>query len=139
MNVIHKQGMVSVENQLAIGQLISLYGHLLDDREYHRLSEIFTADACFDLSGYDGSQYSGLAAIIELMETSQEHPVAHHASNVVIVPLNEKRAAVKSKGIGVGRNGRVGSVTYDDVVVLSEIGWRISERKVTLQRAATTD
>jgi hypothetical protein len=41
---------------------------------------------------------------------------------------------VLSKGIGVGRKGRVGSVTYRDVVIRTEAGWRLSYRCAELRR-----
>jgi len=42
---------------------------------------------------------------------------------------------VRSKGIGVGPRGRVGSVTYDDIVVRTDAGWRMSYRRAVLRRA----
>ena len=124
---------INLEDQFEIHEKISLYGHLLDEHEYSRLSEIFSCDANFDLSGYGGINYTGLKAIVELMENSEEHPVAHHASNVVIEKIAEGCARVKSKGLGVGRKGRVGSVTYTDIFTLTSEGWRISRRQVTLR------
>ncbi|WP_352231943.1 nuclear transport factor 2 family protein [Actinomycetospora sp. NBRC 106375] len=35
---------------VAIEQLIALHGHLVDDRELHRLGELFTNDAVYDVS-----------------------------------------------------------------------------------------
>ena len=47
---------------------------------------------------------------------------------------DEGRVAVLSKGIGVGAGGRVGSVTYRDVVVRVDGGWRLASRTVVLRR-----
>jgi hypothetical protein len=41
---------------------------------------------------------------------------------------------VLSKGLGVGPNGRVGSVVYRDVVERTPAGWRFGERKGRLRR-----
>ena len=42
---------------------------------------------------------------------------------------------LSNEGIGVGRRGRVGSVTYRDVVRRTEGGWRFAERVGVLRRA----
>ena len=123
---------LSVEDRLDIQQLIALYGHLVDAADFQRLDEIFTADAVFDLSGFDGTRYEGLAAIIAMMEASEQHPVAHHATNVVVQPGDP--VTVLSKGIGVGRAGRVGSVVYRDTLRSTPAGWRIALRCCDLRR-----
>ena len=147
----------SIEDTLAIHSVIALYGHLIDDRQFSRLNEIFTADAVFDLSGYGGERYQGLAAIEQLMLNSNEHPLAHHASNIVITadPAGQSAtdaarpelALVCSKGLGVGAGGRVGSVLYRDRFVrvenpvakqhLPKFVWRIQSRFCFLRRVDT--
>lgn len=127
---------LSVEDRLIIHELINLYGHLIDDRQFDRLGEIFSPSAEFDLAGYGGERYVGLAAIIKLMEESNEHPLAHHATNVVIEPTNDDDTVkVRSKGIGVGRKGRAGSVVYLDTLTKTNEEWRIVERLVILRGA----
>ncbi len=44
------------------------------------------------------------------------------------------RVRVLSKGLGVGPNGRVGSVTYRDIVVRTSAGWRFAARTGELRR-----
>jgi hypothetical protein len=124
---------LSVEDRLDIHQLVSLYGHLIDDRAFDRLGEIFTDNATFDLSGFDGTRFEGLEAITHMMIHSDQHPLAHHATNVVIHDGDPVR--VHSKGIGVGKGGRVGSVVYRDVLEKTGSGWRIRERRCELRRA----
>ena len=119
--------------RLAIHELISLYGHLIDQRQFSRLGEIFTGDAVFDLTGYNGKCYRGLPAIQAMMLASSEHPLAHHATNVVVL-TQEDSIGVISKGIGVGVGGRVGSVTYRDRLSLTQQGWRIRERGCELRQ-----
>ncbi len=125
---------ITVSDRMAIHELLALYGHVIDDREFHRLSDIFTVSANFDLSHYGGANYSGIDAIIKMMEDSTEHPLAHHASNIVIKVENDA-VSVISKGIGVGYRGRVGSVVYRDKLSNIDGQWRISERCVELRRA----
>ena len=123
---------LSTAARLAIHELISLYGHLVDQRQFSRLWEIFTDDAIFDLSGYDGKCYRGLPAIQRMMLDSNEHPLAHHATNVIVTAQADSIEVI-SKGIGVGAGGRVGSVTYRDQLVLTQRGWRIRERLCDLR------
>ena len=124
---------LSATERLAIHELISLYGHLIDQRQFSQLNQIFTDDAVFDLSDYDGSCYHGLPAIQALMLGSREHPLAHHATNVVVQGQAES-VTVISKGVGVGASGRVGSVTYRDRLSRTPQGWRIQERCCALRR-----
>jgi hypothetical protein len=124
---------LSTADRLAIHELIALYGHIIDERQFSRLGEIFTHEAVFDLSGYGGSRYQGLSSIQDMMLASSEHPLGHHATNVVVV-AQQGAIAVLSKGIGVGAGGRVGSVTYRDRLELTQQGWRIRERCCELRR-----
>ncbi len=125
---------LALEDRLDIHELIALYGHLIDARSFDRLGEIFTEDAVFDLAGFDGSCFEGLADITRMMEASQQHPLAHHATNVVIQPGAVVR--VLSKGLGVGHGGRVGSVVYRDTLRRTDQGWRICRRDCELRRGA---
>jgi len=118
---------LSPVERLAIHELISLYGHLIDQRQFSQLERIFTDDAVFDLGKYDGSCYRGLPAIQAMMLASSEHPLAHHATNIVVL-THPDDIEVIYKGIGVGAGGRAGSVTYRDRLALTPQGWRIQER-----------
>jgi hypothetical protein len=64
------------------------------------------------------------------------HPLAHHATNIVVTEDPDGTVRVLSKGIGVGNRGRVGSVTYHDVVVRTADGWRLAHRRAELRRPA---
>ena len=131
-----KEPDLSPAERLAIHELISLYGHLIDQRQFSQLGRIFTDDAVFDLGQYDGSCYRGLPAIQAMMLASSEHPLAHHATNIVVLAQADGVAAI-SKGIGVGAGGRVGSVTYRDRLALTPQGWRIQERCCELRQLDT--
>ena len=130
---------LTLEDKWEIEQLIARYGHLIDGCEFSRLDEIFTGDALFDLSGYGGDCYRGLSAIVEMMASSEEHPLAHHASNIVFEEVLDGPDGVVvtllSKGLGVGHRGRVGSVTYRDHLRREAGQWRISARYCELRRS----
>jgi len=118
---------------LAIHQVLSLYGHLIDDRELSRLGEVFADDATFDLTDFGEGISRGLREIQELMR-DREHPIAHHATNVVVSEDRDDMPLVVSKGLGVGARGRVGSIVYRDRFRRTAKGWRISERAAFLRR-----
>ena len=129
---------LSLEDRLDIHELIARYGHLVDERHFEQLGDIFTNSATFELLGFDAtpgdtSRYEGLPDIIQMMQQSEQHPLAHHATNVIVEPGDPVR--VLSKGIGVGHGGRVGSVVYRDTLRRTDKGWRISARRCELRRA----
>jgi hypothetical protein len=44
--------MISVEDRLAIRELLALYGYIIDERQLSRTGEIFTADARYDVTDF---------------------------------------------------------------------------------------
>ena len=124
---------LTAEDQLAIHQLISLYGHIIDEREFSRSHELFTDDVRYDVSDFNAGVHVGIYAIVALWNASDLHPLAHHATNVVITLEADGTVQVISKGIGVLADGRTGSVVYKDIVVKTGQGWRIKDR-IALRR-----
>ncbi len=126
---------MDVADRLEIHELISRYGHLIDDRSWDRIGDVFTSDAHYDMTDFDMGTAVGHEAIVEMWTGPQaDHPLAHHASNVVVDVEPDGTVRVTSKGIGVGARGRVGSVTYHDVVTKTDDGWRIARRTGILRR-----
>ena len=128
---------LDVGDRLAIHELLGLYGHLIDDRRWDDLHLVLADDVVYDATDFGMPVTRGLTELVAEW-TSEEgmarHPLAHHATNVVVLD-GDGPVRVRSKGIGVGPGGRVGSVTYDDVVVPTAAGWRIAERVARLRRA----
>jgi hypothetical protein len=60
-----------------------LNGHLLDDRDWDRLSLLFTPDATFDASDAGGGPATHtLAALIAMFDNPRTlHPLAHYITN----------------------------------------------------------
>jgi hypothetical protein len=127
--------MLEVADTLAIHQLLALYGHIIDEREWQRVDELFTADAVYDMTEFGLGRVVGAAAIRALWSRPDaSHPLAHHATNIVISEDGDGRVHVLSKGLGVGANGRVGSVVYRDLVERTAAGWRFTARSAQLRR-----
>jgi hypothetical protein len=122
---------LSIDDRLSIHELISLHGHLADDRQHERLRLLFTDDAAYDVSAYGLGIVQGLDALTELFaQRPGDQPVGHHVTNVVVGLGDGDKASVRSKGLAVMADGTAGTVTYDDVVVRTGAGWRISQRTV---------
>ncbi|MFC0600650.1 nuclear transport factor 2 family protein [Streptomyces palmae] len=126
---------LALEDRLAITELISLHGHLVDEGNLDRFEELFTSDVVYDLTEFGQEPLLGVAAIREAAwALGAANPVAHHVTNVVVTASEDGRAQVRSKGLGIRADGSCGSVSYDDTVVRTADGWRISHRKVSPRR-----
>lgn len=127
--------LLASEDTLAIHELLALYGHIIDAREWQRVDELFTATARYDMREFGLGLVEGAAAIRELWSRPDAmHPLAHHATNIVVSTDADGTVRVLSKGLGVGPNGRVGSVVYHDVVERTQAGWRFVARSAVLRR-----
>ncbi len=90
----------------------------------------------YDATDFGVSEYRSLDDLVDRWSADlDQHPLAHHASNLVVWADGDVVRG-RSKGIGVGDGGRVGSVVYDDVFVRSADGWRIASRTARLRRPA---
>jgi hypothetical protein len=130
---------IELADRFAIHELLALYGHLIDEREWTRLAEIFTDDVVFDASDFGAEVVNGRDRLVEVWSRPDAgHPLAHHASNIVLLgSAGPDSIDVLSKGLGVGPNGRVASIVYRDVVRQTDSGWRIARRTATLRRPTT--
>ena len=125
------------QDRIDITGLINLHGHLLDAGDLDQAGELFTPDVVYDVSDFGFGTVHGTAALREyLLKLGQANPVAHHVTNIVITPIDERSARVRSKGLGVRADGTARSVVYDDIVTRHPDGWKISHRGVTLRRTA---
>jgi 3-phenylpropionate/cinnamic acid dioxygenase small subunit len=126
---------ITVEDRMAIHELLGLYGHLIDQRRWDDLAEVFTDDIVFDATSFGQGVTTSYQALMDHWKSDDAmHPLAHHVTNIVISEDPDGTVRVLSKAIGVGRKGRVGSATYEDVVVKTPGGWRLSRRVAILRR-----
>lgn len=126
--------MLSIEDKLAIHDLISLYGHIIDGREFTRTHELFTDDAVYDVTDFGAGTHTGWKNIAQMWRDAEDqHPLAHHATNVIVSEDADGNVRVISKGIGP-RDGKAGSAIYRDIVVKTPQGWRMSERVAIARR-----
>lgn len=126
---------LALEDRLAITELISPHGHLVDGGSLDRLEGLFTSDVVYDLTDFGQEPPVGVAAVREAAwALGAANPVAHHVTNVVVTASATDRVQVRSKGLGIKTDGSCGSVSYDDTVVRTTDGWRISQRRVSPRR-----
>jgi hypothetical protein len=122
---------LSTADRLAIHELMSLHGHVADDRRADLLDQLLTEDAVYDLADYGMGQVVGLPALRRLFEEAPgKQPVAHLVTNVIVTEGPDGTVRVRSKGLAVMPDGAAGAARYDDRVVPTEAGWRIAHRKV---------
>ena len=126
---------IDVCDYVAINNLINLYGHIIDEREWSRMEELFTDDVVFDMTSFGPPVIHGLAALRTCFRELEGHPLAHHAPNILInVEGDEVR--VLSKGASL-RHGEMGSTVYRDRLRRTPAGWRIAHRIATKRRYET--
>lgn len=125
--------LLSASDLLSIHRLLAWYGHVLDERRWDDLDELFTADAVFDASAFPGRRPLASLEQIRAMVVSAEagHPLAHHATNVVITATSPDTACVKSKGVHPREDGTWISTVYLDEVSRTPRGWRFDRRVIT--------
>ncbi|WP_409329681.1 nuclear transport factor 2 family protein [Trujillonella humicola] len=125
-------GWPGTDDVLQIHQLLAYYGHVLDDRDWAALPEVFTPDAVLDYTR------AGAPAVLHGLEevraffAGANHPSAHHTTNVVVVRRGG-RVLVRSKFfVPYTRDTHVPTRwyggTYDDVAVPTPAGWRLAAR-----------
>lgn len=125
----------TTDDRTEITELISMHGHLCDGGELDRLEELFTPDVVYDVSDFGQEPLLGVAACAAAARAlGGLNPVGHHVTNIVLTETAGDRVHARSKGLGVNTDGTVGSVTYEDTVVRTPRGWRISHRTIRAHR-----
>jgi SnoaL-like domain len=126
---------ISPEDRAAIGDLISLHGHLFDDGDLDRLDLLFIPTVVYDVSELGGGALHGIDAIrAAALALGERNPLGHHVTNVVVTDRADGTVGVRSKFIGVNADGTVATGTYEDTVVDEGAGWRIGHRRVVPRR-----
>ena len=127
---------LTTADRLEIHELAARYGTTIDDRDWEGFQQVFCRSAVYELHGFGpiDQRVIGSSEIRRMMEGTEEHPVAHHVTNV-IVTVDGTEVRMRSKVIGSGAGGRVGSADYDDVLRREDGAWRIASRVVRLRKA----
>lgn len=125
---------------IAIHQLLNLYGHVFDERQWSRFPELFTDDVVIDFSSFGAPPMENMEAartfFVEVAKVPDGHTLAHHATNIYIERCNGDEARVLSKGVSL-RHGVMGSTVYRDILRRTPAGWRIARRTCTARSYET--
>ncbi|WP_433081254.1 nuclear transport factor 2 family protein [Dactylosporangium sp. CA-052675] len=131
---------ITADDRIAITDLINSHGHLTDRGDFDGLSALFTEDVVYDVSALGSGTLVGLAAAREAaLALADANPVAHHVTNIVLRETADGTVNALSKGFGVMADGSTGSVTYEDTVERTAVGWRIAHRVVRPRRTPLHD
>lgn len=123
-------------DRLALHELAARYGDLIDERDWEGLSEFFTEDAVYDLSGLGTGELHGLDAIRRHV-AGTAHPRAHHITNIHVTVI-DGQPELRSRILGMLEDRRVASGQYRDRVVKTAAGWRVC-RRTFVPRGHRTD
>jgi hypothetical protein len=127
---------LSAQDRIAIGETISLHGHLFDHGELDRLGELFTDDVAYDVSDVGIDTLHGIDAVRDAaLDLGDGNPVAHHVTNIAVTEVEDDCVRTQCKAIVVRADGTCGSATYLDTLRRAGGGWRISHRVVRAARA----
>lgn len=134
---------MGVEDRLQIHELLAYYGHVLDDRGWDRLDELFTPGAALDYTRAGAAAVLHGLGEIRAFFREANHPSAHHVVNVVVT-AGTAGVRVRSKFFvpytrPTHTPKRWSGGTYDDVVVPTGAGWRFARRTCVVQWQFTTD
>lgn len=124
---------MELADRLELHELPGRYGDAIDDRDWPRLARIFTDDATFDLTDLGGPVLQGLAHIQRYMDTEAEHPKTHLMTNIYVDETDEG-VKLYFRIVAMLSGGRMGTASYDDVVVKTPAGWRVKTRNIRLRR-----
>lgn len=126
---------VNTEDRQAIGETLSLLGHVLDRGQLARLGEIFTPDVVYDMSALGVGTFEGIEAVASAaLELGPGNPIAHHVTNVVITGKGDDGLATAlSKALILRSDGTLASVTQLDTMQCHGGGWRIAHHVITPQ------
>ncbi len=120
-------------DRLELHELPGRYGDAIDDRDWDRLDQIFTADAVFDLTDLGAPRLEGLDAIKRYMAEDADHPRTHTMTNIYVDETAEG-ATLRFRILALLPERRVGTASYYDDVVKTPEGWRVQNRVITLRR-----
>ncbi len=127
----------TVEDILAIQELIARYPLVVDERNWDGLDDLFTPDAVIDLSAFGGPVGDPAAVKTFLVDSMKLFKRTQHMMGLPHIELDGDRASARTScsnpmvvdnGDGTTTVWLIG-LWYDDQFVRTAQGWRLSARK----------
>lgn len=123
-------GRIDPSDYMAITQLLARYCHIVDEKQWDSLLEVFADDGSMTVTGLYET-HRGDTELRVLYGETMNHPLAHHSTSVVVLDATDSTARVVSKWVTVRDDGLAGTGVYADDLVRTENGWRVSARVAT--------
>jgi hypothetical protein len=131
---------LTMDDRIAITDLINQHGHMTDRGDFDGLATLFTEDVTYDVSALGGGVLVGLASARQAaLARPDANTVAHHVTNIVMHETADDTVHAQSKALGIMANGSVNSSTYEDTIERTAAGWRITHRTVRPRRIPLRD
>jgi len=120
---------LGAEDVQEITRLGNLYGHIIDNKQWDQVHFLFTDDVIYDATDFGYKLVVGASSVAaHWMNPAVKHPIAHHATNIVVELDHDNNVQMRSKGLSVAPTGIVYSVDYIDLLRQTSNGWRIAKR-----------
>lgn len=116
------------ETEREVERLVNSVAYILDAGEYDRMGEVFHADVLFSNPGR--LEAEGLPTLIERFKAIANPARSHSNTNIVVTLVDHSTATSVCKAHTVRADGEVAPAEYRDVLTLTPLGWRISERRI---------
>ena len=124
---------MSAEDFEGIRKATALYGHVIDNRTWDRLGEVYAAEGAYVNPRMAKAPFQGLAAIVEFLSTTPQ-PVVHMFTNHHIELNPDGRTATGwAKYLAIRPDTTLVAGDYMDIYVRTEAGWRIQRRESTVR------
>lgn len=124
--------MLSAEDRAEIHQVLAEYGHVVDDHDWDRADQVFTADVTFDRGEADLPDLHGIADIVATFKGRNAY--AHHTTNIVVTEDIGGSVRAHSKLLCFPNEGPPFTGDYYDTLARTPAGWRIAHRRAALRR-----
>jgi hypothetical protein len=112
-----------------IQRVVALYSHVVDDRAWPDLDQVYSDNATLDLSAVGAGEHVGPAAIATFLQSQPRMPAALLTTNVVIdVTEGDDTASGRARFLSIRSDGTLAAGTYLDQYVRTAEGWRIARR-----------
>jgi hypothetical protein len=92
---------IDATDKIELHELVALYGHLLDQRRWGDLNQVFTDDVTIEGLAATTHGVAAKVAVWTSDEGIKGHPIAHHITNPVVTEDPDGTVRMICKGIMV--------------------------------------
>lgn len=118
----------NADTERAIEHTLHSVAYILDAGEYERMGEVFHEEVFFSNPGRLEAQ--SLQTLQEKFAAIANPARSHSITNVIVTMRDDDRAEAISKALTVRADGEVAPAEYRDLLLLTDAGWRVIERRI---------